>query len=113
MKNAIMIGDFARAAERRGADAQKAIYQACLLRLRPIVMTTMTAIVGSLPLALDTGAASVVRESAGIVIIGGLITSQILALYTTPVIYLYMDRLDRRFRGRSHGREDPASCSQE
>jgi multidrug efflux pump subunit AcrB len=97
-KNAIMMVDFARAAERSGTDAQEAIYQACLLRFRPIVMTTMTAMIGALPLALDTGSASAIRQSLGIVIIGGLITSQFLTLYTTPVIYIYMDRLGRWFQ---------------
>src|SRR5262249_28768068 len=77
-KNAIMMVDFALAAERSGTGTQDAIYQACLIRFRPIMMTTMTALIGSLPLALDTGEGSALRRSFGIVLIGGLITSQLL-----------------------------------
>ncbi|HEY7243939.1 MAG TPA: efflux RND transporter permease subunit [Xanthobacteraceae bacterium] len=106
-KNAIMMVDFALAAERSGTKTQDAIYQACLIRFRPIIMTTMTALIGSLPLALDTGEGSAIRQSFGIVIIGGLITSQLLTLYTTPVIYIYMDRVGRWFRQRRLGRKLP------
>ena len=86
--------DFALAAERiEKKSSEEAIYQACLLRFRPILMTTMAAICGALPLALGTGTGSELRRPLGITIIGGLIVSQMLTLYTTPVVYLYMDRL--------------------
>jgi multidrug efflux pump len=92
-KNAIMMIDFALAAERNeGKNSRDAIYEACQLRFRPIIMTTMAAILGAVPLAFDTGTGSELRRPLGIAIIGGLLVSQILTLYTTPVIYLYMDR---------------------
>jgi multidrug efflux pump len=98
-KNAIMMIDFALEAEREGGKAPgEAIYQACLLRFRPIMMTTMAALLGGLPLALGTGTGSELRRPLGITIVGGLILSQILTLYTTPVVYLYFDRLASRFR---------------
>jgi multidrug efflux pump len=101
-KNAIMMIDFALEAERdRGLSPEEAIHQACLLRFRPIMMTTMAALLGGLPLALGTGMGSELRRPLGITIVGGLVISQILTLYTTPVVYLYMDRLGRRvFAGR-------------
>jgi len=93
-KNAIMMIDFALAAERvEGKSSRDAIYQACLLRFRPILMTTMAALLGALPLALGSGTGSELRRPLGIAIIGGLIVSQMLTLFTTPVVYLYLDRL--------------------
>jgi multidrug efflux pump len=99
-KNAIMMIDFALDAERReGKPPVEAIYQACLLRFRPIMMTTLAALLGALPLALGTGVGSELRRPLGLSIVGGLIVSQVLTLYTTPVIYLAFDRLARHFRG--------------
>jgi multidrug efflux pump len=100
-KNAIMMIDFALEAERvEGLPPREAIYQACLLRFRPIMMTTMAAILGALPLMVGTGTGSELRQPLGISIIGGLIFSQLLTLFTTPVIYLYFDRLAMRLTGR-------------
>jgi hydrophobe/amphiphile efflux-1 (HAE1) family protein len=100
-KNAIMMIDFALEAERHeGKSPLEAIHQACLLRFRPIMMTTMCALVAGLPLALGHGAGSDLRRPLGIAIVGGLLVSQSLTLYTTPVVYLYLDRLSRWFGGR-------------
>jgi len=93
-KNAIMMIDFALDAERREGKAPlEAIYEACVLRFRPIMMTTAAALLGALPLALGTGTGSELRKPLGLTIIGGLLVSQALTLFTTPVVYLYMDRL--------------------
>jgi multidrug efflux pump len=97
-KNAIMMIDFALQAQRSGLPPHEAIFQACLLRFRPIMMTTCAALLGALPLAFGTGEGSELRHPLGISIVGGLIVSQALTLYTTPVIYLYLDRLSRWLR---------------
>ena len=103
-KNAIMMIDFALDAERNeGKPPREAIYQACLLRFRPILMTTMAAVLGALPLMIGTGAGSELRHPLGISIVGGLLVSQLLTLFTTPVIYLWFDRLALRFAGRPDG----------
>ncbi len=100
-KNAIMMIDFALAAERnQGMSPRDAIYQACLLRFRPIMMTTMCALLGGLPMALGWGAGGELRRPLGIAIVGGLLVSQMLTLFTTPVIYLYLDRLRNVFARR-------------
>jgi multidrug efflux pump len=100
IKNAIMMIDFAIETERTGKTPEESIYQACLLRFRPIMMTTVAALFGGLPLALMTGTGSEMRRPLGISIVGGLLVSQMLTLFTTPVIYLYMDRLQLRIKGR-------------
>jgi len=103
-KNAIMMIDFALEAERiEGKRAEEAIYQACLLRFRPIMMTTMAALLGGLPLALGSGTGSELRHPLGITIVGGLLVSQALTLFTTPVVYLYFDRLAKRFARHQFG----------
>jgi multidrug efflux pump len=102
-KNAIMMIDFALVAEREhGKSTTDAIFEACMLRFRPIMMTTMAALFGALPLAFGTGTGSELRRPLGITIVGGLIVSQMLTLYTTPVIYLYMDRVRLRAMGKHH-----------
>ena len=104
-KNGIMMVDFALEVERKeGKPPEEAIYEACLLRFRPIMMTTMAALLGALPLALGRGVGSELRRPLGISIVGGLIFSQMLTLYTTPVIYLYLDRFRlwvNRWRGKA------------
>jgi multidrug efflux pump subunit AcrB len=99
-KNAIMMIDFALSAERNeGKSPIEAIHEACLLRFRPIMMTTFAALFGGLPIAIGGGAGSELRRPLGIAIVGGLLVSQWLTLYTTPVIYLYLDRLSRFLGG--------------
>src|SRR6202030_1900075 len=100
-KNAIMMIDFALAAERNeGLSTREAIYKACLLRFRPIMMTTMCALLGGMPMALGWGAGAELRKPLGISIVGGLVVSQMLTLFTTPVSYLYLERLRKRFTWR-------------
>ncbi len=109
-KNAIMMIDFALDAERNDGKAPRdAIFQACLLRFRPILMTTMAAILGALPLMLGAGVGSELRHPLGITMVGGLIVSQVLTLFTTPVIYLMFDRLASRFSGKTSPRDDVAT----
>ena len=113
-KNAIMMIDFALAAERiEGKGPRDAIFQACLLRFRPILMTTMAALFGAVPLAFGTGTGSELRQPLGITIIGGLIVSQMLTLYTTPVVYLYLDRMRVRWLSAHGGlkRAEPIGAS--
>jgi multidrug efflux pump len=112
-KNAIMMIDFALEAERdHGMTPDQAIHQACLLRFRPIMMTTMAALLGGLPLALGTGMGSELRRPLGITIVGGLVISQVLTLYTTPVVYLYMDRLGRWLRRGRKPQAVPAEAAE-
>ncbi len=107
-KNAIMMIDFALEAERNaGLSPGEAIYEACLLRFRPIMMTTMAALLGAVPLAMGNGVGSEMRRPLGIAIIGGLVFSQLLTLYTTPIIYLAFDRVGRQFRRRRADVEPP------
>jgi multidrug efflux pump len=108
-KNAIMMIDFALIAEREhGKNTRDAIFEACMLRFRPILMTTMAALFGALPLAFGTGTGSELRRPLGVAIAGGLLFSQVLTLYTTPIIYLYFDRISNRFKRR---RPDAALAS--
>jgi multidrug efflux pump len=111
-KNAIMMIDFALEAQRKdGKSSVDAIYQACLLRFRPILMTTMAAMLGGLPLALGSGTGSELRRPLGIAIVGGLLLSQLLTLFTTPVIYIFFDRLALAFSGRKYTAEAHAEPS--
>jgi multidrug efflux pump len=111
-KNAILMIDFAIDAERNGGKSSRdSIYEACLLRFRPILMTTMAAMLGALPLALGRGTGSELRRPLGVAIIGGLVVSQMLTLFTTPVVYLYFDRLHVWWEGvrsrRAHSGQEP------
>jgi multidrug efflux pump subunit AcrB len=100
-KNGIMLVDFALVGEReRGLSTEDAIHEACLLRFRPILMTTMCALLGGVPLMLGTGIGSEIRQPLGYAIVGGLLVSQVLTLFTTPVVYIYMDRLGHLLRRR-------------
>jgi len=111
-KNAIMMIDFALEAQREGRAPEDAIYTASLLRFRPIMMTTMAAMLGALPLALGTGDGAEMRQPLGIAIVGGLAVSQMLTLYTTPVVYLYLDRFGAwctRVWARIHPERPPAA----
>jgi len=115
-KNGIMMVDFALDAERNhGLNATEAIYQACLLRFRPIMMTTMAALLGGIPLAFGTGIGSELRRPLGIAMVGGLLVSQVLTLYTTPVIYIFFDNLGHRFSSKSkqsHPGSEPQTAEQ-
>src|SRR5690606_13978905 len=108
-KNAIMMVDFALLAQRRdGVSSREAIYEACLVRFRPIMMTTMSALFGALPLLLATGPGVEMRRPLGLTIVGGLVLSQMLTLYTTPVVYLYLDRLSQWAKRRRAPRPQAA-----
>jgi multidrug efflux pump len=110
-KNAIMMIDFALVAEREhGKSTSDAIFEACMLRFRPILMTTMAALFGALPLAFGTGTGSELRRPLGITIVGGLIVSQMLTLYTTPVVYLFFDRMRLRFQGKQSTALQPGTA---
>jgi multidrug efflux pump len=105
-KNAIMMIDFAIDAQRRGdLAADKAIFQACLVRFRPIMMTTMAALLAAVPLAVGFGEGAELRRPLGIAIVGGLIVSQLLTLYSTPVVYLYLDALRVKLFGHMNRQE--------
>ena len=110
-KNGIMMVDFALEGEReRGLSSTDAIYEASLLRFRPIMMTTMAALLGGIPLAVGSGIGSELRRPLGIAMVGGLLLSQVLTLYTTPVIYIFFDNLSQRFSraGKRHADAEPA-----
>jgi multidrug efflux pump subunit AcrB len=110
-KNGIMLVDFALQTEQRdGLAAEQSIYKACLLRFRPILMTTMAAMLGAVPLMLGTGVGSELRQPLGYTIVGGLAVSQLLTLFTTPVVYIYLDRLNAylKCKGRKRSKKPAA-----
>jgi multidrug efflux pump len=107
-KNGIMMVDFALEAERRhGMSPRAAIHRAAMLRFRPILMTTLAALFGALPLMLSTGSGAELRQPLGLVMVGGLLVSQVLTLFTTPVVYLFFDRITRRVKSRRSPAADP------
>jgi HAE1 family hydrophobic/amphiphilic exporter-1 len=111
-KNGIMLVDFAQHVERtEGLTAEQSIYKACMLRFRPILMTTMAALLGGIPMMVGTGVGSEIRQPLGYAIVGGLLLSQLLTLYTTPVIYLYLDRFRLWIGRRGPSREANAGAS--
>jgi HAE1 family hydrophobic/amphiphilic exporter-1 len=107
-KNAIMMIDFAIERRRVGMGAEAAMREACLLRFRPIMMTTFAAIFGTLPIAVGAGAGAELRQPLGIAVVGGLCVSQLLTLFITPVVYIYLDRIDRRLKRRLEPQPDEA-----
>ena len=108
-KNGIMLVDFALQVEQsHGLTAEESIYQACVLRFRPILMTTMAALLGGVPMMLGTGVGSEIRQPLGYSMVGGLIVSQALTLFTTPVVYLYLDKLSNAFSGWGRSKDDDA-----
>ncbi|MEP7366124.1 MAG: efflux RND transporter permease subunit, partial [Acidobacteriota bacterium] len=108
-KNAIMMIDFALQEQRSGRDAYSAILDGCLLRFRPIMMTTMAALLGTLPIAIGYGAGAEARRPLGLAVVGGLMVSQVVTLYLTPVLYLYFDALEQFFK---RDRKKPAPAKQ-
>ena len=112
-KNGIMLVDFAITREREGVEPEVAIREACLLRFRPIMMTTMATLLSGLPLMLGSGSGSELRQPLGYAMVGGLVLSQMLTLFTTPVVYLYLDRLQSWLRGERHGEPAPMLAAAE
>ena len=105
-KNGIMMIDFAVVAQQDGKSPEEAIHEACIIRFRPIMMTTMAALMAGLPIALGYGAGAESRRPLGLAVVGGLLFSQTLTLYVTPVFYIYMEKLQEWFKHRSAGRQD-------
>jgi HAE1 family hydrophobic/amphiphilic exporter-1 len=110
-KNGIMMVDFAVEGRRAGKSAEEAIYEACVVRFRPIMMTTMAALMGTLPIALGFGAGAESRRPLGLAVVGGLLFSQMITLYVTPVFYVYMDHLDGWLKRRRHAKAPDAAAS--